>query len=266
MPIFSSSNIQLRQRVQAAVLSFDVTPLRQAASGLLHALGYASEKVAEIGTDPEEFLSNIEEFGPVLKRFDRAKVRFADWKSCSFVFQLTNDEIPSLVFSPGQVLLGTDKKVVRSQIESFVFLAIELKGEKWSRSDLALITREINRRFPMPAIMIFHHGDLLSVAVIDRRASFKDSSLDVIDDRITVIKDISVARPHRAHLEILASLALESLSDSQQLSNFAGLYKAWIEALSTQALNKRFYTELAWWFFWAVKQVQFPLARIIREG
>jgi hypothetical protein len=247
-------------------LSFDVTPLRQAASGLLHALGYASEKVAEIGTDPEEFLSNIEEFGPVLKRFDRAKVRFADWKSCSFVFQLTNDEIPSLVFSPGQVLLGTDKKVVRSQIESFVFLAIELKGEKWSRSDLALITREINRRFPMPAIMIFHHGDLLSVAVIDRRASFKDSSLDVIDDRITVIKDISVARPHRAHLEILASLALESLSDSQQLSNFAGLYKAWIEALSTQALNKRFYTELAWWFFWAVKQVQFPLARIIREG
>jgi len=38
------------------------------------------------------------------------------------------------------------------------------------------------------------------------------------------------------------------------------LYDGWIEALSAQELNKRFYKELANWFFWSVKQVAFPAA------
>ena len=45
-------------------------------------------------------------------------------------------------------------------------------------------------------------------------------------------------------------------------TNFRDLYDGWIEALSAQKLNKKFYEELANWFFWSVKQVTFPAAAI----
>ena len=81
----------------------------------------------------------------------------------------------------------------------------------------------------------------------------------LVRSRITIIKDVRINNPHRAHLDILAGLALENLGDKRRPTNFRELYEAWITALSIQALNKRFYTELAYWYFWAVKQVAFPL-------
>ncbi|MDQ3197394.1 MAG: hypothetical protein M3Q32_13820 [Pseudomonadota bacterium] len=136
-------------------------------------------------------------------------------------------------------------------IESFVFLAIELRGESWLRADLAAITRELNRRFPMPAIVLFRHGRLVSLSVIDRRANLRDSTRDVIYNRITVVKDVRLNDPHRAHLEILAGLALKNLGGRNRPANFRELYDAWIAALSIQTLNKSFYAKLACWYFWA---------------
>lgn len=251
-----SDNIQRRQAVETALQAFANVPLPKASAKLLNSLGYASEKTTDLGGSVESLLGNIEQFKPELGKISRNKVKADRWKSCAFLFQLTNDEITSLAV--GQASLGVDNKVARSQIESFVFVAIELLGESWSRTDFAAIARELNRRFPMPAIVIFRHGEMLSLAVIDRRANLKDATKDVIDSRITVIKDVWVANPHRAHLDILAGLALENLGDKRRPANFRELYDAWIEALSTQALNKRFYQELANWYFWALTQAKFP--------
>ena len=252
----SSNNLECRQKVQQTLNAFATLPLPRAAIQLLDALGYSSDKTADLGTDAGAFLAGIETFRADLGPINRDKVKALQWQSCAFLFQLTNDEIPSLAI--GQTPLGADNKLARGQIESFVFLAIELKSEDWSRTQLATISREMNKRFPMPAILLFKHGSLLSLAVIDRRQNLRDASRDVIDSRITVIKDVRCQAPHRAHIDILASLALENLGERRRPSNFRELYDAWIEALSTQALNKRFYTELAWWYFWAVKQVDFP--------
>jgi len=257
---------------------------------LLNALGYASEKTADLGSSAEALLANIEQFKPELGKINRDKVKADRWKSCVFLFQLTNDEIPSLslpspaggitsdlagvVGQPSRMASSSirgagGEGLARSLIESFVFLAIELQGESWSRTDLAAIARELNRRFPMPAIVIFKHqlpspsgrgagGEGISLVVIDRRANLKDAAKDVIDSRITVIKDVRINNTHHAHLDILADLALENLGDKRRPTNFRELYDAWIEALSTQALNKRFYQELANWYFWALTQAQFP--------
>jgi hypothetical protein len=248
--------IDRRKALQAALQTFSSTGLAAASKKLLDVLGYSSEKTADLGASAEALLGNIEQFRPELGPINRDKVKADRWKSCAFIFQLTNDEIPSLAV--GQAPLGTDSKLARSQIESFVFLTIELKDEQWSRTDLATITREINRRFPMPAILLFKHAGLFSLAVIDRRQHLRDASRDVIDSRITVIKDVRLANPHRAHLDILASLALENLGDKRRPSSFRELYDAWIEALSTQKLNENFYKQLAWWYLWAVKEVSFP--------
>lgn len=248
-------NPQKLDALRTALANFQKHNLRESCVGLLSSLGYVSDKTADFGSKPEQFVAAVEEATHSTFNLDKANV--SKWKLCDFLFQLTNDEIPSLAM--GQQAYSTDSKLARSLIESFVFLAIELQGENWSRTDLAAITRELNRRFPMPAIVIFKHGELLSLVVIDRRANLKDATKDVIDSRITVIKDVRINNPHRAHLDILAGLALENLGDKRRPTNFRELYEAWITALSIQALNKRFYTELAYWYFWAVKQVAFPL-------
>lgn len=250
------NTIDCRKSLQAALQAFTNTGLAAASVRLLASLGYAGEKTADLGTSADVLLGNIEQFKPELGTINRGKVKADRWKSCAFLFQLTNDEIPSLAI--GQSPLGADDKLARGQIESFVFLAIELKDEHWSRSDLAAIARELNRRFPMPGILLFKHGDLFSLAVIDRRQNLRDASRDVIDSRITVIKDVRLTNPHRAHLDILASLQLSNLGDKRRPSSFRELYDAWIETLSTQKLNENFYKQLAWWYLWAVKEVRFP--------
>lgn len=249
-------SIEHRQAIQEALYSFSSLSLKRASIGLFDALGYTSSKTTDFGNTSEDLLSNIEQFKLELGLISRNKVKTDYWQECAFLFQITNDEIPSLAL--GQEPLGTDAQVARRQIESFVFLAIELRYERWSRTDLATITRELNRRFPMPAIVLFKHGGLLSLAVIDRRENLRDASRDVIESRITVIKDVRYANSHRAHLDILASLSLNKLGERRRPSSFRELYNAWMETLSIQALNKRFYVDLAWWYFWAIKQVDFP--------
>jgi len=285
-----SSATTRREQVQAALKTFADTSVHKAAMNLLNALGYASEKTADLGSSAEALLANIEQFKPELGKINRDKVKADRWKSCVFLFQLTNDEIPSLslpspaggitsdlagvVGQPSRMASSSirgagGEGLARSLIESFVFLAIELQGESWSRTDLAAIARELNRRFPMPAIVIFKHqlpspsgrgagGEGISLVVIDRRANLKDAAKDVIDSRITVIKDVRIANPHRAHLDILAGLALENLGDKRRPTNFRELCDAWIGTLSTQKLNEDFYKKLAWWYLWAVKEARFP--------
>ncbi|MBV2194594.1 MAG: hypothetical protein KUL81_14775, partial [Azonexus sp.] len=115
------NNIERRQAVQGALQTFSQSSLAKASTKLLSTLGYASEKTADLGSSAESLLGNIEQFKPELGPISRGKVKADRWKSCAFLFQITNDEIPSLAV--GQAPLGADHKVARGQIESFVFLA-----------------------------------------------------------------------------------------------------------------------------------------------
>lgn len=107
----STDNLQHRQAVLTAIKAFATTALASASTQLLEALGYTSEKSADLGIDAETFLSNIEQFKPDLGEINRGKVKATQWKSCAFLFQLTNDEIPSLAV--GQAPLGADTKMAR---------------------------------------------------------------------------------------------------------------------------------------------------------
>ena len=252
-----SNRIDVAEAIKHAlkVLSDDNTDLRVAASGLFSALGYESRKIADLGRTAQAMLAQVESFRPDLGPINRSLVSAERWKGCALLFQLTNDEIPML----GQPSLDAgSQSLARGQIESFLFLAVDLQGDKWSRTQLAHISRELNKRFPMPAILLFRYGGLVSMAVMDRRANKRDGNKDVILNRITVIKDVNLTAPHRAHIDILSRLAYQSLGDRFRPANFRELYDAWLYQLSIQALNKRFYTELAYWYFWAVKQVEFP--------
>ena len=254
---------QRLEEITKALKEFTNRTLKDSALGLFSAMGYESEKTADFGTTPEQFIRTLEQGSQ--SQFNREKAEFSKWRECSFLFQLTNDEIPSLTLR--QKTIAIDTAYAQAQMESFVFLALELTGTSWSRTQLAAITREINKHFPMPAIVLFRHSFTsrqvmadagVSLAVIDRRINLRDASRDVIDHHITLVKDVNCANPHRAHLDIIAGLAPENLGERHCPTNFRDLYDAWIASLSIQALNKRFYTELAYWYLWAVQQVEFP--------
>ena len=143
------------------------------------------------------------------------------------------------------------------RISSFVFLAVELAGTAYSRTALADMTRAVNRLFAMPVVLIFRCQRRLSLAVIHRRAHRRDNDRDVLE-RVTLVKDVDAASPHRAHLEILADLALPKMVDKRSVTSFDSLHKAWEDVLDTEELNRRFYRELFEWYERALETCKFP--------
>lgn len=244
------------QDIQNGLTLFGKMPMKEAAIHLFGTLGYASGKTLTLDSaKPRDFLAIVDP----QNKIDPVKAFTDDWEKVHFLFQLTNDEIPTLAAGQRDLLAGS-RDWQLGMIESFVILAIELSGSDWSRSRLANITREVNKRFPMPAIILFKHDGKLSLVVIDRRPNKKDSSRDVIDSRsrISIIRDIDPANPHRAHIDILQDMALTNLGGRYAPTNFRALYDALLQVLSAQELNKRFYQELANWYFWALRTSIFP--------
>ena len=96
-----------------------------------------------------------------------------------------------------------------------------------------------------------------TAAIIDRGLNKRDSTRDVLR-KVTLIRGIRFADAHRAHIEILSDLSLSALHAKHDFSNFVGLHEAWKKTLDTSELNKRFYQDLANWYFWALRQTRFP--------
>jgi len=55
-----------------------------------------------------------------------------------------------------------------------------------------------------------------------------------------------------------SNLSLQALMAKYECTDFKQLHEAWRKALDTEELNKKFYCELADWYFWALDHVEFP--------
>jgi type I restriction-modification system DNA methylase subunit len=234
----------------STLATFQSLPLKDAARQFLARLGYQSDKfLVGAGSRPQDFLADF----ATGHAFDQAKALVSDWKSADLLFQLTDQELSR------ESSLFTDDSVQRGLLKSYIFIAIELKGTEYARGKFSAIARQINRLFPMPVMVVFKHGDRLTIAVINRRRNKLDESKDVLE-KATLIRDITFAQPHRGHLDILASLALPNLVHPKKLpiQDFDTLHAAWEQIFNVELLNARFYKELSNWYFWALPQVQFP--------
>ncbi len=236
--------------MKAALANFQTLPLKDAARQLLTKLGYKSDKfIAGAGSSPQAFL----ELFSTGHGFDPAKALVPEWKTADLLFQLTDQELSR------ETSLFTDTSVKAGLLKSYVFIAIELKGSDYARGKFSAIARQINRLFPMPVMVFFRHQGRLTIAVINRRVNKLDESKDVLG-KVTLIREIDFAQPHRGHLDILASLALPNLVHPKKLpiTDFDTLHAAWEQIFNIELLNERFYRELANWYFWALPQVEFP--------
>ncbi len=251
----SQQTLTLKTEIERALQASGAGPLAGRAAALLAALGYHSDRTEALS--PNDF-SGFQETFLDGKAFDAEKALAPQWQTVDLLFQYTDTEVKA----SSQLALDVfaDPRFDAGVYQSFVFFAVDLTGDSYTRTQLADATREINKPFGMPVIVVFRHGATLTLAVIDRRLNKRDGTRDVLE-KVTLIKDIRISadvRPHRAHVEILADLALDRLLESHSITNFDTLHTAWRKTLDTAALNKKFYKELADWYFWALKHVTFP--------
>ena len=245
------NDIAYKQKIAEALQRFRSGKLAQNARDLLNTLGYHSD--LEMDIEPNTAKGFIAEFD-LSDKMNRERAQIDDWVSIDLLFQLREEEITE---SDKIQIPFDNRQIDNTRIESYLFFALKLQNGNYTRTQLSNITREINKLTPMPAMMLFQHGQTLTFSIIDRRLHKRDESRDVLE-KVTLIKDIDCRDPHRAHIEILFDLALEQLHKTHGVHNFVELHRAWAKTLDIQELNKRFFKEIADWYFWAVDRVTFP--------
>ena len=233
-------------------------PFEQAAEHLLDALGYRSDRtLPDQSGSPGDFISALPADNPGTK----SERDFLDHAaSVRLVFQVSDFEIRAAASSQGMLFEAGDFD--KGHTRSFFFTAVELTGSGYSRTSYVAFTREINKRFLAPTVVLFRTADgRLSLAFAHRRKHKRNPGRDVLG-KVSLVREIDPASPHRAHVGILADLRLADrvrwMEDRGRGRDFDGLLAAWLDTLDTQELNTRFFKELFAWFERAVKEAEFP--------
>ena len=249
-----------KETIKSALSAMHTGDLLEKSKELLSTLGYRSDLTLELSGTVDDF---FEEFPAPNPNTITEQNFYQNAQSAHIIFQLTKDEI---VNNPQLSLLEPDE-FDKGNTHCFLFCAVDLKDNHYSRTKYAEFTREINKRFFAPTVIFFRAGEHLTIAFADRRPSETDAVRDVLG-QVTLIKDIRLNHtaqdPHRAHLEILSELSLDQciqwMNDNRKPQNFDGLLAAWLAKLDTEELNKQFYRKLFAWYEWTVDDdnVMFP--------
>ena len=239
----------IERNIIEALQNFENPPLREAAIKFLNTLGYHSTRTSTETRDRqlrETLESEVEASGILSDQRD-----ISDWQAFHILFQITDDEVNS------QRTIFENTEIDLDLMDSYVFAVLELSGETYPRTQLANITRFINKKIEQPIMVIFLYGDVLSLGIINRRWNKRNPSKQVLE-QVTLIKDIQLNNPHAAHRRILADLWLERLAETQGVRNFDTLHMAWAGVLDTEPLTREFYGKLYKWYQWAVTECRFP--------
>jgi len=251
------ANNPVTDNVRAALRAFTPAGLPAHARALLNALGYTSERTHDLGGSPQNLLafrSSAQRAAPTKSEQSFLEVA----KSAHIIFQYTDQEMES----SGQLTLLEGAAFEYGRAQSFLFIAVELTPGEYARGKYAEMTREISKRFAMPVCVLFENGGRITLAFAHRRESKRRGETRDILGKVSLIRDVNCADPHRAHLDILAELALAHrfgwIASNNKQKNFDGLLQAWQAVLDTEELNKRFYRDMFKWFEWAVGEAKFP--------
>ncbi|MEI7501328.1 MAG: hypothetical protein WCK84_12885, partial [Bacteroidota bacterium] len=199
----------IKSEIKAALATFIAGELSENALNLFEVLGYDTERRNPI--DEPTFACFERNFVVDNEKFRKDKALTDNWIYIDLLFQVTKSEIIKSLqggLAQQEMDFGTEGNigVNKAIIESYLFFTIGLTGERYTRTELSAITREVNGLFKMPVMILFKHGSTLTLSVINRRINKKDGDKDVLE-KVTLIKDIRIENPHRAHLEILFDLS-----------------------------------------------------------
>lgn len=169
-----------------------------------------------------------------------------------FPVALVNDE----TFSNNETI---EKSIDSIDYDTIFIVAIELK-KGLNRSHLAQLTRLVNQPANKnnkgnPVIVIFRYDNKITLSSLERQArNPKDwhEGEKISNTKVSMLKDVELEKPHRAHLDILKELG------TNKATKYEELYFYWQKVLNTKELNTKFYKDLSNWYFWATQHVTFP--------
>lgn len=242
------TEIEFKIKIKSSIDAFAEGNLSANGINLFKTLGYNTERQTSL--DKPTYKEFEESYVADNLKFKGDKAKTSEWEYVDLLFQISRSEITSQknLFDTGRV----DNKI----IESYLFIAIELSAKSYSRTDLSSITREVNKLFSMPVMILFKYDNLLTLSIINRRLHKRDYSKDVLE-KVTLIKDINIEETNRAHIEILFDLSFDELSRRYNFKNFVELDAAWQITLDTKELNNKFFEKISNWFYWAATKVKF---------
>ena len=254
----ADTRVDIYQAIRVSLGSAAEVDFAQQAAGLVEVLGYRSDRtLPQQSGAVDDFLEQFPAEHPDTKSESAFREAAA---SIHVLFQYTDEEISG---ADGNLTLFRDNEFQTGNVRSFLFTAVELRSDSYARGRYAAFTREINKRFPgIPAVVLFRTASgRVTLAFVHVRPNKRNPERNVIGS-VSLIREIVAAEPHRAHLDILGELRLEErlrwMTQHGQPRNFDGLLAAWLDALDTEELNRRFYKDLFCWFQRAVIAARFP--------
>lgn len=125
----NESMTAIRLSIATTLGDWSAQPLAQGALALLNCLGYHSERMdSGFPAQPQAFVRELSEAsGYVL---DPAKIQLDRWQRAELLCQLSDEDVTLL--AQNQRALLPDTRIALSQMESFLFVAIELADQEWS--------------------------------------------------------------------------------------------------------------------------------------
>ncbi len=181
--------------------------------------------------------------------------------SANFIFQITDQEVKDNMQNDMFGATNTDNKnrIDVNNINSYLFFCVKLQDkQEYRRNTLTTLTQYINKVFPIPVFVLFQYDHNISLAVINRQINKTDRTKETLG-KVSMLKDIDVQQPKRSHIETLQDLNLLQIKEKNKgVNSFLELHKAWTKILDINALNNKFFQEIANWYFWAVANVKFP--------
>lgn len=179
-----NSETVIKQNIENALKAFDNQPIRDPATHLLDVLGYRSPRISNDALDTEKSNNLLESAFETANPFK--KLRFEKWQSYSRILQITDAEI-NRQQTPEQQFLFESTDIDENLRTSYIFVAVELDGPAFTRTQLADITRFICKEAPYSIMVLFRYSDYLSLAIINRRHHKRDTSKQVLE-KVTLIK------------------------------------------------------------------------------
>lgn len=141
--------------------------------------------------------------------------------------------------------------------EGLMFFALELNKEP-TRTEISELTRAFNRisqKMPVALVLkyIITNEAVVSIAISERFKFKQNWRQGEKAGKVIILRDIHTLSTHTGHLRILQDLVKPIAA-----TNYAQLHEHWLQALDVSILNKKFFRELANWYFWAIDNVEFP--------
>ncbi len=122
-------------------------------------------------------------------------------------------------------------------------------------SELTRAFNRISQKMPVALVLKYKIANeaVISISISERFKYKQNWRQGEKAGKVIILRDIHTQTTHAGHIRIL-----QDLVKPVAVTNFAQLHEHWLQVLDVSILNKRFFQELANWYFWAMDNVEFP--------